>query len=138
MKGPRHPAYRRYTLRLFGAAVVYLITIFAAARILHHNAPASPLSIGIALVPGLAAVGMIWAIFRLLVELDDEYLRMLEVRKIIFATGVTLVVSSVWGLLEIYTDLPALPVFWMFPIWAVGLSLGTLWNKLTLGDGGCA
>ncbi|HNN56721.1 MAG TPA: hypothetical protein PKG84_10305 [Novosphingobium sp.] len=58
--------------------------------------------------------------------------------KAIFATGMTLAVASVWGLLEIFTDVPSLPVFWIFPIWSMGLGAGAVWNRLTLGDAGCA
>ncbi|MCB2056544.1 MAG: hypothetical protein H6916_05655 [Novosphingobium sp.] len=134
----RNPAYRRYALRMLGSAGAYIAAIFGASRVLHKHAPASPEAVLIALVPGLAVLAMIWAIGRLLSELDDEYLRMLEVRKAIFATGMTLAVASVWGLLEIFTDVPSLPVFWIFPIWSMGLGAGAVWNRLTLGDAGCA
>jgi hypothetical protein len=135
---PRHPAYGRYVKRIAGSAGLYVGAIMLASRLLHKHAQVSPGAILIALIPGLAVVGMIWAIGRLLMELDDEYLRLLEVRKAIFATGITLAVASVWGLLEIFTNVPKLPVFWALPIWAIGLGLGALWNKLTLGDSGLA
>ena len=134
----RHPAYRRYTARMLGAAAIYVGAIMLASRVLHKHAEATPEAVAIALLPGLAVLGMIWAVFRLLVELDDEYLRMLEVRKALVAMGVALSVCSVWGLLEIFTDVPRLEVFWVFPIWAMGLGVGALVNRLTIGDGGCA
>ena len=71
---------------------------------------------------------MIWAMARLLIELDDEYLKMLEIRKSLAATGVVLAVASVWGILELYTDVPRLPVFFIFPLWCGGLVVGQLWN----------
>lgn len=138
---PRNPAYRRYLGRMGGAGAVYLVVIFIAAKVLHtsgHPVPASVLSIGLALLPGVAVLAMIWAIGRLLVELDDEYLRMLEVRKALVATAVTLAASSVWGLLELFTDVPRVPIFWVFPAWCLGLTLGAMVNRATLGDGGCA
>lgn len=132
------PAQRRYFVRLFGSALVYLVTIFVATHTLGKDAPVSGLNLAIALVPGLAVLAMIWAIGRFYVELDDEYLRMLELRKAMIATGLTLSVCSVWGILEIFTTVPRLPVFWAFPMWAIGLGFGAVWNKLTLGDAGCA
>ena len=82
----------------------------------------------------LAAIG---AIGRFVAEIPDEYLRMLEVRKIIVATGVTLAITSVWGLLELYSDtLPRLPVFYVFPIWCGGLFVGQLVNRFAFGDEG--
>ncbi|MCJ1961712.1 hypothetical protein [Novosphingobium mangrovi (ex Hu et al. 2023)] len=136
--GRKGSARRRYFVRLSSAAGVYLVSLFAATRLLEDNAPPSGLSIAVALVPGLAVVGMIWAIGRFYAELEDEYLRLLEVRKAMFATGLTLAGASVWGLLEMLTSVPALPVFWVFPIWCFGLGVGTLVNRITLGDGGCA
>ena len=100
---PRNPAFRSYQRRMALAAVVYVAAIFAASTILHHRAAPSPEAIGVALVPGLAILFMIYAIARLLLELDDEYLRLLEVRKALFATALTLAGCSVWGVLEIFT-----------------------------------
>ncbi len=134
---PRNPAFRSYQRRMAIAAVVYVAAIFAASTILHHRAAPSPEAIGVALVPGLAILFMIYAIARLLLELDDEYLRLLEVRKALFATALTLAGCSVWGVLEIFTAVPPLPVFWVFPLWAVGLAGGAMFNKATLGTGGC-
>ena len=53
---------------------------------------------------------------------------MLEIRKSLAATGVVLAVASVWGILELYTDVPRLPVFFIFPLWCGGLGVGQLWN----------
>lgn len=132
----RGSAYRTYLHRIVGATAGYVGAIFAAASVLHHAAPVSPLAIGIALIPGLAVLAMIYAMARLLIDLDDEYLRMLEVRKALTATAVALAVSSVWGLLEIFTAVPKLEVFWIFPIWCAGLGVGAVVNRITHGTAG--
>jgi hypothetical protein len=133
----RNPAYRVYNRRIALTSVLYIAAIFAASTILHRRAPLSVESVIVALVPGIAILLMITAIARLLIDLDDEYLRMLEVRKALFATALTLAGCSVWGLLEIFTAVPPLPVFWVFPLWAIGLAAGMIFNRLTLGTGGC-
>lgn len=135
---PRHPAYRTYLRRMAIAAAAYLVTIFIAVRFLHHGAPANWLSGVVALLPGLAVLGMILAIARLMMELDDEFLRLLEVRKALVATALTLAITSVWGLLELLADVPRLEVFWVFPMWCIGLIVGQVVNRFTLGVGGCA
>lgn len=122
-------AYRRYRRRFWPATGLYVAAIALASWLIPDNAAASPLVVAVAILPGLGMVAMIWAIARLLIELDDEYLKMLEVRKSLLATGLVLVVASVWGILELFTDVPRLPVFLIFPIWCVGLSLGALWNR---------
>lgn len=132
----RHSAYRSYMRRMAVTSVAYVAAIFAAASLIPHDAAPTPLSVAIALVPGLAILGIIWAIGRLLFELDDEYLRMLEVRKLIVATGLLLALASVWGLLELFTTVPRVPVFFAFPVWCIGLGAGQLYNRLTIGDGG--
>ena len=133
----RNPAFRRYLGRFVPITVAYLASIALATWIIPNDAPANALTIGLAILPGLAVVGWIWAMGRLLIELDDEYLRMLEVRKMIVATGVTLALTSVWGILELYSpEVPRLPVFFVFPLWCLGLALGQVFNRFTLGDGG--
>ncbi len=140
MTTPLHnPAYRRYGRRMLPLSLLYVGAIALASRFIPDNAPADARTIGLALLPGLAVIGWIWAMGRLLVELEDEYLRMLEVRKFLVATGLTLAVCSVWGLLQLFApSVPKLPLFFVFPLWAIGLFAGMLFNRLTIGWNGRA
>ncbi|KQZ60667.1 hypothetical protein EEB18_004805 [Sphingopyxis sp. OPL5] len=131
-----NPAQRRYIGRMIPVSIAYVAAIFAASAIIPKGATATPLTVGIALVPGLAILGFIWAIGRYFTELKDEYVRMLEVRKALVATGLTLALTATWGILELYTDVPRIPLFWVFPVWCLGLGVGALFNRLTLGDSG--
>lgn len=117
-------------------AVAYITAVYGARLVITQDAPPSALSVAVSLVPGAVILGVIWAMGRLLTELDDEYLRLLEVRKFIVATGLTLALSSVWGLLELFTTIPRVPVFYVMPVWCLGLLAGTLYNRITMGDGG--
>ena len=137
-KTSRNPAYRRYTRRMIPISLAYVGAVGLASRLIPDNAAANGATVAIALVPGLAVLGWIWAMARLLVELDDEYLRMLEVRKFLIATGFALSITSVWGVLELFTTVPALPVFFVWPLWCVGLALGQLVNWRQTGVAGCA
>jgi hypothetical protein len=133
-----NPAQRRYISRMAVISVAYVAAIFLASSVIPKGAAATPSTIAIALLPGLAVLGFIWALGCYFAELKDEYLRLLEIRKALVATALTLSVASSWGILEIYTDVPRLPVFWAFPIWCAGLGVGALVNRLSLGDAGCA
>lgn len=124
------PAYSRYLKRLIPASLVYVAAIVLATMLIPDKASASPLTVGIALLPGLACTAIIWAMARLLVEMEDEYLRLIEIKKALIATGFALAVAATWGLLELYTDVPKLPVFLIFPIWCGGLAIGQLWLKV--------
>ncbi|MBL0768356.1 hypothetical protein K5P26_02095 [Sphingopyxis sp. XHP0097] len=128
---------RRYFRRMVAVSAIYVAAIFAASSIIPDDAKATPLTVAIALVPGIAVLAFIWAIGSFLAELTDEYLRFLEVRKALIATAMTLALTATWGILEIYTDVPRIEIFWVFPLWCIGLGVGALVNKLTLGDGGC-
>lgn len=137
MRAKDHPAIRRYGKRIIPITFAYVGAIALATALVPDNAPASALTIGLALLPGIAALGWLWAMGRLLIELDDEYLRMLEVRKFLVATGATLAITSVWGVLELYSpQVPKLAVFFVFPMWCIGLTLGQLVNRFAFGDRG--
>ena len=137
MRPSDNPAMRRYMRRFIPITFVYLASIALASAIIPDDAPADALTIGLALIPGVAVLGWLWAMGRLLIELDDEYLRMLEVRKFLIATGATLAITSVWGILELYTsEVPKLAVFFVFPIWCIALVLGQLVNRFGFGDRG--
>lgn len=135
MRASAQPAMRRYMRRVVPITFAYLAAIALATALVPDNAPASAFTIGLALLPGIAALGWLWAMGRLLIELDDEYLRMLEVRKFLIATGATLAITSVWGLLELYSpEVPRLAVFFVFPIWCIALVLGQLVNRFVFRD----
>ena len=90
----RDPAYNRYLKRFIPASVIYASAIVLASMLIPEHAKASPLTIGIALLPGLACTAMIWAMARLLVEMEDEYLRLIEIKTALIATGFALGVAS--------------------------------------------
>lgn len=134
----RTPAMRRYMRVHLALSAVYIALVFVASWFIPDDAAPTPAVILFALLPGLIVLGWIWNMGRLLVTMEDEYLRMLEVRKTLWASAITLSICGGWGLVELFAAVPRLPVFFVFPIWCVGLALGQLINRVTLGDGGCA
>lgn len=130
MSKTRNPAYQRYLKRFLPASLLYVAAIILASYLIPDHATATPFTVGIALLPGIAIGTMVWAMGRLLIELDDEYLRMLEVQKALIATGILLALTAIWGLLELYTDVPKIPLFFAFPLWCGGLAVGSLWHKV--------
>ncbi|MCW5647272.1 MAG: hypothetical protein KIT23_08650 [Sphingopyxis sp.] len=131
-----NPVQRRYVGRMIPISIAYIATVMLASWIIPDDAAATPLTVTVALVPALATSGFIWAMARYIAELTDEYVRMLEIRKMLVATGLTLALASGWGILELFTDVPRVPLFYVFPVWCLGLAVGSLVNRLTIGDGG--
>jgi hypothetical protein len=112
--------------RLTPARVALAVAIW-----LHEAmAPTGPLAVALAILPALPLIGMIWAMGRLLVEEQDEYLRSLHVRQFMIATGFMLTVTCVWGFLETFELVPHVPMYWAFIIWCAGLGIGTMVNEL--------
>lgn len=135
---PYTPAMRRYVRVHIALSVLYIALVLMASLFIPDDAAPTPMVIAFALLPGLVVLGWIWNMGRLLVEMQDEYLRMLEVRKMLWASAITLSICGGWGLVELFAAIPRLPVFFVFPIWCVGLALGQLINRFTIGDGDCA
>jgi hypothetical protein len=137
VSGCATPATRRYTRRFVAMSFGYVAALFVALGIDHSYSVDGPLLWLLALVPTIPIMGMIWTIARLLVEETDEFQRLRMVRASLVATGLLLVVGTLWGFLEMFGLVPHLWMWAVFPIWSVGLGLGQLYNRVTIGVGGC-
>ena len=110
------PAGRRYAVRFMSAMAVYAVIFFTARPFQAHYASA-PLRVVIALGLALSVIGVIAAVGLYLLEEADEYQRMVQAQAVIWATGLTLSVSTLWGYLAVMRltrDLPSVDVFILF------------------------
>jgi len=126
----RSRAQGRYILRIAIATAAYLVTLAVAVRFVGHGAVTGPPAYLLAALPGLSVAGIFWAVGRLLVEEQDEYLRMLLVRQSLIATGFTLSVATIWGFLEDFHLVPHVHAFYIAILWFVGLGFGSVYNVL--------
>lgn len=136
----KSPAIRRYTIRLAILMSLYLVILFIAVRTFRHGDIAGLPAYALAIAPALPIIGVFWAVMRLLVEEPDEFLRMLQVRQCLFATGFCLTVMTVWEFLQNFElAAPGNGGFGAAFFWFVGLGLGAVYNRITLGAAGvCA
>ena len=125
-----NPAQRAYTRRAVPLMIAYVAALALALWLHERLAPTGLLAVTLAILPALPLIGVVWALGRLLVEEQDEYLRSLHVRQFMIATGFMLVVTCVWGFLESFDLVPHLPMYWAFVIWCAGLGIGTMVNEL--------
>jgi hypothetical protein len=132
------PAVRRYLKRLAILMSFYLVTLFAAVWLFRHGPTLGPFAWPLAIAPALPIIGVFWAVMRLLVEEQDEYLRMLFVRQALIATGFCLTVMTIWEFLQNF-DLvpPGNGGFGAAVFWFIGLGIGGIVNKLSTGSAGC-
>jgi len=108
-------ATRRYFTVFIPAMVAYLAASLGLAWI-DEIAIIPPVTLyGMTLVAVIALFFAFWAHWRLISELD-EFLRMIQVKAIMVGLACILVVASGWGMLEMYTEAPVLPIFWLIPM----------------------
>jgi hypothetical protein len=123
-------AARAYQRRFAVAMGLYVVAVLAASWLSDTALGQGPAIWAIALLPALPLLAVFWIMGRYLTEITDEYVRMLEVKKALVATGLTLAVTTMLGFLEIYADLAHMPLFFVPVIWFGGLCVGSLVNLL--------
>jgi hypothetical protein len=121
-------AYRAYLKRFVPITFAYIASVALAVRFIDEEAPVTGLTYFLAALPAVGILGWIWAMGRLLVDLDDEYLRLLEIKKALIATGFLLSLMTVWGAMELFAGTAHFPSFFAFPVWCIGLAVGQLAN----------
>lgn len=133
----KSPAIRQYLIRLFVLMSLYIVTLIAAVTIFKAGAVSGIPAYALAIAPALPVIGVFWAVMRFLVEEPDEFMRMLLIRQCLVATGFCLTVMTIWEFLQNF-DLvpPGNGGFGAAFFWFMGLGVGALYNKLTLGTAG--
>ncbi|OQW78389.1 MAG: hypothetical protein BVN33_00610 [Proteobacteria bacterium ST_bin13] len=122
------PAFRAYLRRFFPTMALYVILVWASPFAIESTGATGPLLWAIAILPALPLMAVFWIIGRLLIELRDEYIRMLQIRQALVATGFAMSAASAWGFLEVYAHAPHLPLFTVPILWFGGLLIGSIVN----------
>ncbi len=125
----RSPAIKRYSWRIAAFMLLFVALIFTVGFWFREAPPEGALAWAVAILPALPIIGVIWTIFRLLAEESDEYIRMMLVRQVLFATGFCLCVMTVWEFLQNYEVVaPGNGGFGTAFFWFIGLGFGAAWN----------
>ena len=124
-------ASQRYLWRFAPAMIVYVVLLFAVTAWLKApHAPAGPLLYAGAAAPALPLVVVIWSMGRYLVEETDEYQRARRIQSILWGTGATLAIATVWGFLESFAGFPHLPAYYVFIVFCAALGVAQGVSKL--------
>lgn len=129
-------AQKRYTKRVALFTALYLLSFGILTFVTAESDPAFALRSVLAVLPGLAVIGIFWAVGRLIVEEQDEFIRMLVVRQSLIATGIALSAAAIWGFLETADVVPHLDAYWVAVAWFLGLFVGALSNRIEYGSWG--
>ena len=129
-------ANRRFLFRLGAAVIVLGLSVVAARHLIDHQLIGGAAVWVVAVVPGLAMVGIFYAYGMLIIEQKDEFIRMLIFRQFVIATGIALSFATVWGFLEEFGLVDHLYSYYVAVAWIVGFAFGGLVNKLKHGAWG--
>lgn len=124
------PAARAYVRRVIPTMIVYLALIVALPFLIAGLRPVGPALWLIALLPAVPLSLVFWFYGQFFVELRDEYIRLLEIRKALIATGIVMMAATAWGFLESYAGAPHLPLFAVPLAWFPCQGIGTMIVKL--------
>jgi hypothetical protein len=122
-------AMRTYNRRVLGAGFAYVVLLFAGMGIARYYSPPVAARVLLALAVAVPVLFMIRAMSLLLKEETDEYLRMRFVNQSLVATGFMLTIATLYGFLNAFDVAPRIDAWAAFPLWAVGLGLGRLFQK---------
>jgi drug/metabolite transporter (DMT)-like permease len=126
----RNPAQRRYNRRVLGLSLAYAAALIGVSLVFRDSGPSGPVAWALALLPALPLVGIFIAMGRYLVEEKDEYLRSVVTRQSLIASGFMLIVTTCWGFLQSFGQLPHADFYWAAILWFGGLGLGSCVNRL--------
>lgn len=133
----RTAAWKRYNMRVIWLSLLYCAFLLPAVYGFKHQMIPEPLKYVVAILPALPIIGIFGALGRYLIEEQDEYLRMLMVRQVLWASAFTLSIATTWGFLDNFGLVGRVDGYWIIVVWYFGLGLGGLYNKLSLGVASC-
>jgi hypothetical protein len=114
-------AGRRYVRRYVVAMVAYAALLVGVLKLLQRTTPPVPLRYLLAVLPALPILGVVWALGRFLVEEQDEVVRAMMVRQLLWSSAAALSAATLWGFLEALGGAPHLRAYWVFPVFCAAM-----------------
>jgi hypothetical protein len=122
-------AMRVYNRRVLVAGLTYVVVLFGSMGIARYFDPPALVRVVLAIAAALPVLFIIRAMALLLREETDEYLRTRLVEQSLIATGILLVVATLYGFLNAFDLAPRVDAWAAVPLWAVGLGIGRFFQK---------
>jgi hypothetical protein len=127
------PAWKRYNVRVIWLSLAYAVFLLFATYAFKHDLLSGGPAYVAAILPALPIIGIFAAIGMYLVEETDEYQRMLLVRQTLWASAFALSLATIWGFLESFGLAGHVDAFYIAVVWFLGLGLGAVANRFTIG-----
>jgi|SRR5271165_3335554 len=110
-------ATRRYLWRFLPTMGLYVAFLFTAVWVFSRYHPTGVLAYALAVLPALPIIGVIVVVGLYLSEEKDEFQRTVLIQSMIWGIGVTLAITTVWGFLEDFVNVPHMQPYLVFPIY---------------------
>jgi hypothetical protein len=120
-------ARRRYNRRVIWLTALYAVLVIGWALTMKATHPPAPVRYVMALVSAAPAVGTIIALGLYLAEEPDEFRRKLLAEAMLWGVGAIMVLTTVWGFVEMFADGPHLLLALIFPIFMVAQAIAYAW-----------
>lgn len=128
--GCSSPATDRYNKRVIASSFGYVLGLGIAITLWREYDLSPALVFAIAMLPTVPTFGVIWAMARYISEEKDEYLRHQTIIRALGGLGLVLASGIFWGFLEMFELVPHIWAWWVLPVWAAGMGLTQLWQKV--------
>ena len=120
----------RYNRRVLIWSFAYMISLFVAVWLKNVVGPKDALLWFVAALPALPIFYFAWTLHRYLIEENDEYIRQRYINHALFGLVLLLVLATFWGFLESFELVRHAPGWLALPVWAIGLGLPQIWQKV--------
>lgn len=127
-------ATRTYLRRFVPTMVIYVVLTMGVTTLVNTTGVTGPALWLLAALPAIPLIAVFWIIGAYLSDIEDEFIRLLEIRKALIATGFALSLASLWGFLEVYAGAPHIPLFYVPVFWFAGLGVGSVVNAIVERD----
>ncbi|MEQ8406270.1 MAG: hypothetical protein RKE49_14335 [Oceanicaulis sp.] len=107
-------AAKRYTRRMAIFAVVYAAAIFGVNLIDDALALSAPARVGLALIPVLPALYMVFAVISFVRDMDEVQARII-MESVLAGAAIVSLASFTYGMVRGAVELPAIEAYWYLP-----------------------
>lgn len=129
----RSRAWTRYNWRVIWFSLLYCAFLLPAVYGFKHKLIVGAAAWLVAILPAIPIIGIFASMGRYLIEEQDEYVRMLMVRQILWASGFTISCATIWGFLDNFGLVGHIDGYWIVVVWYFGQGIGSIVNRITLG-----
>ncbi len=117
-KARRRTQSRRHSAIELAIAAAFVGAVFIGDRIAESGAPSSAMKILAAGLP-IAILTIWWAFYAAHIKALGEFERNIATQSLAIACGVTLWITTAWGLIILFAGAPALPLAMVAPLAAL-------------------